>query len=59
MIIELVKEGYKKLDDYDTTQIDADPKKFLEEVCGLNVEKHGFSSVDPRNKILLLNIIST
>ena len=52
LILKLVKEGYKQLDE-DETKFDDCPKKFLEEKCGLNVKEHGFSTDDPDN---ILNI---
>ena len=54
LIIKLVKDGYKELDGNDM-QFDEDPRKFLEEKCGLNSNDHGFFSEDPDNSILKID----
>ena len=53
-IIKLVKEGYKQLDEIET-KFDTCPERFLEEICGLNVKEHGFSSDDPDNILKIDN----
>ena len=54
LILKLVKDGYKKLDENDM-QFDKDPRKFLEEICGLNTNDHSFFSEDPDNIILKID----
>ena len=54
LILKLVKDGYKKLDENDM-QYDKDPRNFLEEICGLNTNDHSFFSEDPDNTILKID----